>query len=210
MDSCKKLSYRMSFLSMWCDYLGYRALTYQADNSWPSVSLGFLMWNTRSDPIWAFSFSFGMLKLPLSQVLSNLKTPTPFSNVMSSCAHIHRTTEMEVVFAVCAVVFPQHGLSVWSLHVLLVYAWVLSRHSGFVQQSKNMHVRLIDVFKLFLGVSVNVNGCLSLCGPVMDWWPVKGVHHLPPNHSCAGFQAPQDGWMDGVAVKIPLNANVKA
>jgi len=38
------------------------------------------------------------------------------------------------------------GLSVWSLHVLPVYAWVLSGYSGFLPLSKNMHVRLIDVF----------------------------------------------------------------
>jgi len=34
------------------------------------------------------------------------------------------------------------GLSVWSLHVLPVYAWVPSGFSGFLPPSKNMHVRL--------------------------------------------------------------------
>jgi len=63
-------------------------------------------------------------------------------------------------------------LSVWSLHVLPVYAWVLSRFSGFLPPSKNMHVRLTGDSKI-----VNRNdcervcGCLSLCGPVMDWRP---------------------------------------
>ena len=35
------------------------------------------------------------------------------------------------------------GLSVWSLHVLPVYARVLSGYSSFIPPSKNMHVRLI-------------------------------------------------------------------
>ena len=48
----------------------------------------------------------------------------------------------------------RRGLSVWSLHVLPVYAWVLSGYSGFLPPSKNMHVRLIGVSKLSLGVFV--------------------------------------------------------
>ena len=51
---------------------------------------------------------------------------------------------------------PSWGLSVWSLHVLPVYAWVLSGYSGFHPLSKNMHVRLIGDSKLSLGVSVSV------------------------------------------------------
>jgi len=51
---------------------------------------------------------------------------------------------------------PSWGLSVWSLHVLPVYAWVLSEYSGFLPLSKNMHVRLIGDSKLSLGVSVSV------------------------------------------------------
>jgi len=35
--------------------------------------------------------------------------------------------------------------------------------------------------KLSLGVSVSVCGCLSLCGPVIDWRPVQGVPRLSPN-----------------------------
>ena len=45
---------------------------------------------------------------------------------------------------------PGRGLSVWSLHVLPVYAWVLSGYSGFLPPSKNMHVRLIGVSKTVL------------------------------------------------------------
>ena len=62
---------------------------------------------------------------------------------------------------------PGWGLSVWSLHVLPVYAWVLSGYFGFLPPSKNMHVRLIDDYELSLGVSVSVYACvsrLSLCG----------------------------------------------
>jgi len=66
------------------------------------------------------------------------------------------------------------GLSAWSLHVLPVHAWVFSGYSGFLPQSKNMTVRLIDLSKLSLGVSVCVHGCVSLCCPATDWRPVQG------------------------------------
>ena len=57
---------------------------------------------------------------------------------------------------------PSWGLSVCSLHVLPVYAWVLSGYSGFLPPSKNMHVRLFGDSKLSLGVNVSV--CLvCLC-----------------------------------------------
>ena len=75
-------------------------------------------------------------------------------------------------------------LSVWSLHVLPVSAWVLSGFSGFLPQSKNMHVRSIGDSKLSLGVNVSVNGCVSLCGPAMNWRLIQGVT-LP---------SPQDSW----------------
>ena len=59
---------------------------------------------------------------------------------------------------------PGWGLSVWSLHVLPVYAWVLSGYSGFLTPSKNMHVRLIGDSKLSLRLSVCVVVCLvCLC-----------------------------------------------
>jgi len=43
--------------------------------------------------------------------------------------------------------------------------------------SKNMHVRLTGDSNLSPGVSVD--GCLCLCGPVMDRGPVQGVSCLP-------------------------------
>ena len=45
---------------------------------------------------------------------------------------------------------PGWGLSVWSLHVLPMYVWVLSGYSGFLPPSKNMHVNLIGVTKIVL------------------------------------------------------------
>ena len=36
---------------------------------------------------------------------------------------------------------PGWGLSVWTLHVLSVYVWVLSGYSGFLPSPKSMHVR---------------------------------------------------------------------
>ena len=45
---------------------------------------------------------------------------------------------------------PGWGLSVWSLHVLPVYAWDLSGYSSFLPLSKKMHVRL--EFPLFTSV----------------------------------------------------------
>ena len=44
-------------------------------------------------------------------------------------------------------------LSVWSLHVLPVSAWVFTGYSGFLPQSKNM-LRLIGDSKLPVGVNV--------------------------------------------------------
>jgi len=79
---------------------------------------------------------------------------------------------------------PSSGLSVWSLHVLPVYACVLSGYYSFLPPSKNMHVRLVGDSQLSLGVSVSVHSCLShwfLCDPVMDWRPVQVVPYLSPN-----------------------------
>ena len=102
---------------------------------------------------------------------------------------------------------PTWGLSVWSLYVLPVNAWVLSGYFGFLPPSKNMHVRLIDDSKLSLGVSVSMHGCLSrlsLCGPVMDWRSVQGVPCLSPEDCLDRLQPPRDPtdglsgrkWMD--------------
>ena len=98
---------------------------------------------------------------------------------------------------------PTWGLSVWSLHVLPVYVWVLSGYSGFLPPSKIMHVRLIGGSKLSLGVSVSVCGCLSrlsLCGPVMDSRPVQGVPRLSPNDRWDRLQPPRDptDGLDGI------------
>jgi len=67
---------------------------------------------------------------------------------------------------------------------------------------KTMHVRFIVDSKLSLGVSVSVHGCLSLCGPVMNWRPVQGVPRLSPEDCWDRPRDPTDGlsgrkWMDG-------------
>ena len=49
------------------------------------------------------------------------------------------------------------------MHVLPMYAWVLSSYCGFLPPYKNMYVKL------------QCSGCLSLCGPVMDWQLVQGI-----------------------------------
>ena len=50
------------------------------------------------------------------------------------------------------------GLSVWSLHVLLVSAWVLFGYSGFLSQSKDMqHNSLIGDSKLPVVVCLYVS-----------------------------------------------------
>ena len=53
------------------------------------------------------------------------------------------------------------GLSLWSLHNVLVHTWVPSLYVHFLQQSSNMHVWLIGDFELTRGVKVLVHGCLS-------------------------------------------------
>jgi len=100
---------------------------------------------------------------------------------------------------------PGWSLSVWSLHVLPVYAWVLSGYSGFLPPSKNMHVRLI----VLRSECERACGCLSRlswCGPVMDWRPVQGVPRLSPDDRWDRLQYPRDPidglsgykkWMDG-------------
>jgi len=66
-----------------------------------------------------------------------------------------------------------------------------SGYSGFLPPSKNMHVRLIGVSKIVLR---SVCGCLSrlsLCDPVMDWWPVQGVPRLSPDDRWDRLQPPR-------------------
>ena len=57
---------------------------------------------------------------------------------------------------------PGWSLSVWSLHVLSVYARVLSGYSGFLPLPEHMHFRLTGDSKLTVWVSVSVNGVFSV------------------------------------------------
>ena len=60
----------------------------------------------------------------------------------------------------------------------------VSKFTSFFPQFTNTHVQVTDDFKLSIGVSVSVHGCLScfsLCGPVMESPPVQGLLHHSPN-----------------------------
>ena len=75
-----------------------------------------------------------------------------------------------------------HGVYVGSLRVLWLPPTV---------QKKCMLGWLIGDSKLPVGVSVNIDGCVShlcLCGPVMAWLP--GVPCLSPNDSWDRLQPP--------------------
>lgn len=50
------------------------------------------------------------------------------------------------------------GLFCVESDVLSVLVWVLSGYCGFLQQSKDLQVRLIGDSKLALGVKVSMNG----------------------------------------------------
>jgi len=76
---------------------------------------------------------------------------------------------------------PTWGLSVWVLHLLPVYVWVLSGYSGFLPLSKNMYARLIGVSEIVVRSECDCVSRLSLCGPVMDWRTVQGVPRLSPD-----------------------------
>ncbi|MED6253865.1 hypothetical protein ATANTOWER_005554 [Ataeniobius toweri] len=107
------------------------------------------------------------------------------------------------------VLIPALGLSAWSLHVLLVHTWVLSRSScGFPPQSKNITVRSIGQFKLPLDDSV----CAWLFVLCVSVLPCVGLAtcpgYTPPiAPMTAGYrhQLPRDPaktsghkqWMDG-------------
>jgi len=66
------------------------------------------------------------------------------------------------------------SLSVWSLHILPVSAWISSGCSGFLPQSKDVRVRLIGHGKL----PVNVRGTsrINMWGygdrGWLEWWSV--------------------------------------
>jgi len=71
---------------------------------------------------------------------------------------------------------PGWGLSVWSLHVLPVYAWVLSGYSGFLPLSKNMHVRFFGVSKI---VSRSECERVWLFVSFVSVWPYDGLATCP-------------------------------
>ena len=59
--------------------------------------------------------------------------------------------------------------------------------------------RLIGDSKLPVGVTVSVNGCLSVyVGPAMDWRPVQGVPRLSPNDSWDRLQHTRDSHGEAV------------
>lgn len=55
------------------------------------------------------------------------------------------------------------GLNLWNLHVLPRYVWVLSGHSDFLPQNKDMHVRLIGNSKFPVGVNAGPFDGLMTC-----------------------------------------------
>ena len=69
---------------------------------------------------------------------------------------------------------PTWGLSVWSLHVVPVYAWVLSGYSGFLPLSKNMHVRLIGDSKIVPKIA-----SVWLFVSFVSQWPCDGLATCP-------------------------------
>ena len=76
---------------------------------------------------------------------------------------------------------PNWDLSSWSLHVLPVYVWVLSRYFGFLPPPKNMHIRLIKHTCFFVSfVSV---------------WPCDG------RATCPGCTLPLTQWQLGQALR---------
>lgn len=55
------------------------------------------------------------------------------------------------------------GLNLWNLHVLPRSVWVLSGHSDFLPQNKDMHVRLIGNSKFPVGVNAGPFDGLMTC-----------------------------------------------
>ena len=107
---------------------------------------------------------------------------------------------------------PGWGLSMWSLHVLPLHAWVLSGYSGFLPPSKNMHVRLIGVSKIVLRSECEHVWLFVSFVSVWPWRPVQGVPRLsPPMTAGIGSSPPHDltdglsgyrKWMDGCLLMI--------
>lgn len=58
--------------------------------------------------------------------------------------------------------------SVWSLHVLLVFTWVIPGYSSFLPEIHSCRVRLIGNSYLPIGENVSVNCCLPLWRRALD------------------------------------------
>lgn len=103
----------------------------------------------------------------LSLVLVSFQSRTDYFNVFFTGQHID---------AVVTTVPGIHWIAVWSLHVLIVPVWVLSRYSDFLPQSKDRHVK-------------------SLCvSRVIDWRPVSVVPHVSMRQvKWAAAQHPRSG-----------------
>ena len=99
-----------------------------------------------------------------------LKIPCWFLAMFHVHRDIYRYSESFNIIVVSTVASQQEdsnlGLSLCSLHVP-VYAFVLSRYSGFLPQSKDMTVRLIEDAKWIVEVTVSVHGCFSC---LSLWW----------------------------------------
>lgn len=66
-------------------------------------------------------------------------------------------------------------ISVWSLRVFYVSVWVLSRVSGFLSQTKNMHERRVGSSKWTVGLFMCVSQCESVCLPVFVLFRVSST-----------------------------------
>lgn len=73
--------------------------------------------------------------------------------------------------------------------------------SGLLHQSKYMEVRLFHQISSVVSVTVCVLGgfwsCVSLCCPMMDWWPVYVLLSLLPT----------DNWDRGQLLNQPVTIN---
>jgi len=88
--------------------------------------------------------------------------------------------------------FVSRAACLWGdLHVLPVYAWVLSGFSGVLTPSKNLHVKLIGDCKLSLRVNVDawMPGCLFVS--FVSVWPCDGLA------TCPGWTPPLAQWQLG-------------
>lgn len=72
-----------------------------------------------------------------------------------------------------------------------MHAWVFLKYSSFLQQTKYRLIHLQYDSKLYLSVSLKVNGCLSPCQPCD--WRMTGARWTPTSHSTTagtGFSSP--------------------